>query len=116
MAYGVEDPMTNELCHDCKQVPGTHTYFLGNKRCNLCAMMFDAQNYAKRRAEWQAEREALNSHVDRSRAEGECPDDGVTCESCCQCSEFDHGICLDCGADRTDDLVAAAEAACEGDR
>jgi hypothetical protein len=27
----------------------------------------------------------------------------------CPHDELDHGICLDCGADRMDDMVAAAE-------
>ncbi len=34
----------------------------------------------------------------------------------CEHWEHDHGHCLDCGEDITDRLVAAAEAAYEGDR
>lgn len=45
---------------------------------------------------------------------GECED--YECQRCCPHDELDHGICMDCGADRTDDLVAQAEYAFEGDR
>lgn len=34
----------------------------------------------------------------------------------CEHNEHDHGICLDCGKDITDNLVGAAEARFEGDR
>lgn len=47
-------------------------------------------------------------HIARSKAEGECPDDGEVCESCCEHDELDCGHCLDCGADRTEDMMAAA--------
>lgn len=33
------------------------------------------------------------------------------CQLCCCHDELDHGICIDCGADRHDALVDAAEAA-----
>lgn len=39
-----------------------------------------------------------------------------TCQECCPHGEHDHGICLDCGKDRLDELVCAAEYAFEGDR
>ena len=38
------------------------------------------------------------------------------CPECCEHDEHDHGICLNCGADRTDWLVGQAESAFEGDR
>ena len=34
----------------------------------------------------------------------------------CEHGEHDHGICLDCGEDITQDLVMAAEYATEGGR
>lgn len=30
--------------------------------------------------------------------------------------EHDHGVCMDCGEDRTEHFIAAAESAYEGDR
>ncbi len=46
--------------------------------------------------------------------------DGLTLCAACECphDEHDHGICLDCGKDIFDDLVAAAEfnADCREDR
>lgn len=44
-----------------------------------------------------------------------CSED-CSCSNCCQHYEHDHGICLDCGEDRTEDLAADAEYAFEGDR
>lgn len=38
------------------------------------------------------------------------------CQKCCPHDEHDHGICLYCGMDVTQDLVARAEYAFEGDR
>ena len=33
-----------------------------------------------------------------------------TCESCqCEHAEHDHGICIDCGSDRMEHLIAQAE-------
>lgn len=40
----------------------------------------------------------------------------VPCPACCEHSEHDHGFCLECGLDRSDSLVEAAEQACEGER
>jgi predicted amidophosphoribosyltransferase len=37
-------------------------------------------------------------------------------ENLCQHEELDHGVCCDCGEDRTDDLAAKAEYLFEGDR
>lgn len=34
----------------------------------------------------------------------------------CDHKDHDHGMCLYCGKDIMDDLVAAAEYRCEGDR
>lgn len=34
----------------------------------------------------------------------------------CAHDDHDHGICIDCGLDRTDHFVSAAEYAFEGDR
>jgi hypothetical protein len=48
-----------------------------------------------------------------------CPNpecDEETCQECCPHDDHDHGICLDCGLDRTDDLSADAEYEYEGDR
>jgi hypothetical protein len=55
------------------------------------------------RAEWEANREKR----EREKYQEECPHD-----------ETDHGICLDCGLDVFDDIVAAAEFAadCAADR
>lgn len=44
----------------------------------------------------------------------DCGDSG--CQDCCPHDEHDHGICMDCGKDRTDDLVGAAESYFEGER
>ena len=38
------------------------------------------------------------------------------CPVCCEHDDHDHGICLDCGEDITQRLVARAEALCEGER
>ena len=46
----------------------------------------------------------------------ECNDQDDTCQECCPHDEHDHGICMDCGKDRTDVFVGAAEAHFEGDR
>lgn len=46
--------------------------------------------------------------------ENECGD--IDCELCCPHDEFDHGICLGCGADKYEDLSAKAEFALEGDK
>lgn len=42
--------------------------------------------------------------------------DDPECQECCPHDEHDHGICLDCEKDLTDDLAGAAEYAFEGDR
>lgn len=42
--------------------------------------------------------------------------DNTECQDCCPHDEHDHGICLDCGLDRTDHFVAMAEYLYEGDR
>lgn len=34
--------------------------------------------------------------------------DDEDCQICCPHDEYDHGICLDCGLDRTEDLAADA--------
>lgn len=47
--------------------------------------------------------------------EGNLPGGGI-CQECCPHDEYDHGICLDCEKDCTDDLVGAAESAFEGER
>jgi len=44
------------------------------------------------------------------------PCDDAGCQECCMHDEHDHGICLDCGMDRTEFLVCDAEYAFEGDR
>lgn len=46
----------------------------------------------------------------------ECFDHDEKCQECCPHDEHDHGHCLDCGKDCTDDLVGVAEAFAEGDR
>lgn len=38
------------------------------------------------------------------------------CTECCPHDEHDHGICLDCGLDRTDYFVGKAEDYYEGER
>lgn len=38
----------------------------------------------------------------------ERPLDECDCEHCCDHADMDDGHCLDCGADRTEDLMAAA--------
>lgn len=40
----------------------------------------------------------------------------TTDEEPCEHTEHEHGICSDCGEDIFEDLVAQAEARCEGDR
>lgn len=35
--------------------------------------------------------------------------DDTTCQNCCPHDETDHGLCLDCGADRMDALILKAE-------
>lgn len=34
--------------------------------------------------------------------------DGETCQECCQHDELDHGICMDCELDMSDDIAARA--------
>lgn len=46
----------------------------------------------------------------------ECLDEQGDCQKCCPHDEHDHGICLDCGLDRADDLSGIAESTFEGDR
>ena len=92
-----------ELCDDCKLEKPTVTFGLGTVRCDVCSQAFQEQLYAKRLAKDKADREALAAH----QAEG-CPDDGMTCPECCEHGDMDHGLCLDCGEDRTEDMMAAA--------
>ena len=42
--------------------------------------------------------------------------DPAECTECCQHDEHDHGICLDCGLDRTEHFAGIAESCFEGDR
>jgi hypothetical protein len=35
-------------------------------------------------------------------------DDGTSCTECCEHGDMDGGQCLDCGQDRTEDMMAAA--------
>lgn len=42
--------------------------------------------------------------------------DEVGCPYCCMHEDLDHTICLDCGSDQFENMVAAAEWAFEGDR
>lgn len=44
------------------------------------------------------------------------PCENEKCQECCEHNEHDHGVCMDCEKDITDDLVCAAEYAYEGDR
>lgn len=46
----------------------------------------------------------------------QCFDHDDKCQECCPHDEYDHGMCLVCDKDCTDDLVGAAEAYYEGDR
>jgi hypothetical protein len=45
-----------------------------------------------------------------------CFDHDDKCQDCCSHDEHDHGVCLDCEKDCTDELVGVAEAHYEGDR
>ena len=38
----------------------------------------------------------------------------LNCQQCCDHSDMDNGECLDCGADRTEDLMNAAHEQSEG--
>lgn len=46
----------------------------------------------------------------------ETHDEICDCSECCEHVETDHGICLDCGKDCTDALIARAESLYEGER
>jgi hypothetical protein len=46
----------------------------------------------------------------------ECFDYDDKCQECCPHDEHDHGHCLGCDKDITDDLVGAAESYFEGER
>lgn len=94
-----------EACHDCKQAPATVHYVLGAKRCQACSDAFDLANREHKAAEEAAR---IAAHV--------CDESDDVCEECCEHEEHDHGYCMDCGADRMDALVGAAEDAWEGDR
>lgn len=59
----------------------------------------------------------LKSMVDYTKLVcSECNNENDECQECCPHDEFDHGHCLCCGKDCTDNLVGAAEAYFEGDR
>lgn len=61
-------------------------------------------------------KEEMNNALNEGYNCEECQDQDDNCQECCPHDEHDHGICLDCGKDRTDDLVGDAEDAYEGDR
>ena len=46
----------------------------------------------------------------------ECNDENDSCQECCPHDETDHGECLDCGKDISDDLCNRAHEYFEGDR
>lgn len=94
--------MTSILCFDCKQlraeVLASH-WGDGQIRCADCSDKRSAK-FARERAE--------------KRARATCEDCGVktggpdVCEGCCEHGDMDEGICLECGMDRREDLMAAA--------
>lgn len=43
-----------------------------------------------------------------------CNDEKEDCQECCDHMDLDHGVCLDCGADLTDDLANRAYEQSEG--
>jgi hypothetical protein len=89
------------MCMECTRVPTVHFGF--GSRCADHAEVFSAQVQARRQARFEREQAALAEHM----AAG-CPDDGITCPACCEHFDMDGGHCLDCGADRTEDLAAQA--------
>jgi hypothetical protein len=71
----------------------------GKVRCGVCSSL---------RSAWFAERRA------NKRARALCTGCGIKtggpdiCENCCEHGDMDRGTCLDCGADRREDLMAQA--------
>lgn len=99
-------------CVDCGSQERA-VFWGGGPRCQACSDKFGAQIQDERRKKFQRERDAYNSHVARGKQDGECPDDGVVCSTCCEHEEHDHGVCNDCGEDISDELTCQAEMAHE---
>ncbi len=97
-----------------RQEPSNHGW---EEREALRERQIEEEKRAQEEREWNAMMEAKQEYdaatpVERAKVLGEedeeeCPHD-----------EHDHGICLDCGKDVVDDLVAVAEFAadCREDR
>lgn len=49
----------------------------------------------------------------------ECGEDTINwsqiCNECCEHEELDHGVCMDCGDDQTEELMAKAYDRMKGD-
>lgn len=83
--------------------------------CGECITGMTEFQY-KRSLEFERKRDAFLAHTGYRETHGECPDDGVFCEACCEHEEHDHGVCNECEADISGELAGKAESAFEGDR
>jgi hypothetical protein len=93
--------MTAELCHDCKTLPATAHFGTGVKRCEPCAETYRAILRAKRKEKDDAATCDVCDAKTGNYMQAYCSD-------CCEHGEFDHGICMDCGLDCTEEMAAAA--------
>lgn len=87
-------------CIDCGSQERA-VYWGGGPRCQRCSDRFREHVHAERVRKFQRERDALNAHIGYHHQHGECPDDGLVCESCCE-HEFDSSegfLCNHCGAE-----------------
>ena len=95
--------MREPECYRCSKIFAVPSDIL---ECGLCkACDVEVKDFA---AKHQTRVKEIAEECDD---ENPCGDEG--CQSCCP---HESGICIDCGADRTDHYVGIAEAYYEGDR
>lgn len=101
--YVMMDLTKIPYCIDCGSSERA-VYWGGGPRCQKCSDKFSEEVRIKRELQFKQERAAYDAHIYHAKHEGECPDDGVVCKSCCE-HEFDDsegGYCLNCEAHATD--------------
>lgn len=64
---------------------------------------FDMSEGLRRHKLWQSVQPVITEVPNDCKV-----DDGEVCEECCEHGDMDEGQCLDCGADRMEDMMAAA--------
>lgn len=94
--------MTTKNCFDCKGDSsinfGSH-WGDGHWRCGDCT---------DKRQVFFAHQRADNAAMATCDECGVKTGGPMTCTECCCHDEYDHGICLDCGGDFSEDLACAA--------